>query len=224
MDAALLLENSYKFGLFEFVISAILLCFGSLLITIRLAQTFREAFWIFIASIAIHLGTISEIVSLVEQLNTRAWLCVQFISLPAILLVCRPSRARLIHCRILVESLSEYNVLKHYSVLGPVSKVLIIAILGLVSFSFVSRYLMPIDDFDSKMYHASRVLYWLQNQSIAPYIAHNDRQVAFPFGSELFCYRPVRLTKSELIGKLVFWLKEILLQLWDCTFCCGNSR
>ena len=64
----------------------------------------------------------------------------------------------------------------------------------------------PIYSGDEKMYHASRVLYWIQHRSVFPYVSHNDRQTVSPFGSELFFLWPVLLTRTESIGRMVFWL------------------
>ena len=39
-----------------------------------------------------------------------------------------------------------------------------------------------------------------------PYTTHNDRQIVFTFGGELFFLWPLLFTKTELIGRMVFWL------------------
>ena len=64
---------------------------------------------------------------------------------------------------------------------------------------------MPIHAFDDRMYRASRVAYWLQHQSVLPWTTHNDRQTAFPFGSELLFFWPVLFTRAELPGRLAFF-------------------
>src|SRR5690606_28570513 len=46
----------------------------------------------------------------------------------------------------------------------------------------------------------------LQNQSIFPYDTHNDRQVVFSFGAGIFFLWPLTFLKSELVGRLIFWL------------------
>ena len=75
-----------------------------------------------------------------------------------------------------------------------------------VVLSGVRQIVEPVSGFDDRMYHASRVVYWMQNASILPYPTHNERQVAFPFGSELYFLWPVLFTKWEAAGRLVFWL------------------
>jgi hypothetical protein len=64
----------------------------------------------------------------------------------------------------------------------------------------------PLSHFDDRMYRASRAAYWLENRSILPWETHNDRQVAFPFGSELMFFWPVLMTRSEAVGRTVFAL------------------
>ena len=76
----------------------------------------------------------------------------------------------------------------------------------MLALSAITQIATPIHAGDEKMYHASRVIYWIQNQSVFPYVTHNDRQNITPFGSELFFLWPVLLTKTELIGRFVFWL------------------
>src|SRR5205823_10697251 len=75
-----------------------------------------------------------------------------------------------------------------------------------ISLSLINQIMAPISGFDERMYHASRVLYWISNHSIFPYMTHNDRQVMIPFGAELLFLWPVLFTKSELFGRVIFWL------------------
>ncbi len=72
--------------------------------------------------------------------------------------------------------------------------------------SAAAQLFTPIYIGDEKMYHASRVLYWINNNSVFPYTTHNDRQTVFTFGSELFFLWPVLLTKTEVVGRAIFWL------------------
>src|SRR6185295_252421 len=81
----------------------------------------------------------------------------------------------------------------------------LILIIGMLALSAITQIATPIHTGDEKMYHASRVIYWIQNQSVFPFATHNDRQNITPFGSELFFLWPVLLTKTELIGRFVFW-------------------
>ncbi|MES2878020.1 MAG: hypothetical protein V4713_06310 [Pseudomonadota bacterium] len=82
----------------------------------------------------------------------------------------------------------------------------LIVIGGILALSVVMQTATPIYDGDEKMYHASRVLYWIQHQTVFPFVTHNIRQTMIPFGSELFFLWPVLLTKTEVVGRFVFWL------------------
>jgi hypothetical protein len=77
---------------------------------------------------------------------------------------------------------------------------------GLIVLSGLSQLATPINIWDDRMYHASRVLYWIQYRSVFPYISHNDRQTVTPFGSELFFLWPVLLSRTESVGRMFFWL------------------
>ena len=90
--------------------------------------------------------------------------------------------------------------------LSPVALAVLMCTCGLIILSGISQLATPINICDDRMYHASRVLYWIQHRSVFPYISHNDRQTVSPFGSELFFLWPVLLTRAESIGRMVFWL------------------
>ncbi|MBI5281668.1 MAG: glycosyltransferase family 39 protein [Candidatus Solibacter usitatus] len=59
---------------------------------------------------------------------------------------------------------------------------------------------------DERHYHASRCLYWIQNQSVFPYETHNDRQTVLGYQAELFFLSPVLLSRNETAGRMIFWL------------------
>jgi hypothetical protein len=59
---------------------------------------------------------------------------------------------------------------------------------------------------DERMYHASRVAYWLQHRNVFYFQTNNDRQVAFPFGAELVFAWPLLFVKNEVIGRGFHWL------------------
>ncbi|MCB0196130.1 MAG: glycosyltransferase family 39 protein [Anaerolineae bacterium] len=93
--------------------------------------------------------------------------------------------------------------------LPPIALIGITSLIFAIVLSGLIQYFTPISSLiytDERMYHASRVLYWLENQTLFPYITQNDRQTVFSYGGELFFLWPVLFTKSELIGRMVFWL------------------
>src|ERR1017187_9875133 len=73
--------------------------------------------------------------------------------------------------------------------------------LATLALSAVTQIATPIHSGDEMMYHASRVLYWIQHQTVFPFVTHNDRQTLLPFGSELLflwrCYSRRRRSRGD---------------------------
>jgi hypothetical protein len=88
----------------------------------------------------------------------------------------------------------------------PAMVVMGLLLAALLIAGVVHTCLLPLFGIDERMYHASRVAYWLQNRSILFYETHNDRQVSFPFGAELFFAWPLLFVKHEVVGRLFHWL------------------
>jgi len=82
----------------------------------------------------------------------------------------------------------------------------LLTILITIALSALRQGLSPVAGFDERMYHASRVAYWMQHQSVFWYPTHNERQVAFPWLGEAFFLWPLVFVKDERIGRLFFWL------------------
>ena len=195
-------------GVLGFVLSAVLLCWTSALIASCVKTEARGRFWIFVASMAIHLGVISEATSLFEKLDALAWLGLQFLFFIVIVILSKQvGRSAFDTAGHTPKGITEYieTWLVCIRSIQPSMLVLSLFPITLIFLSGLEQYLTPISNFDERMYHASRVLYWLQNQSIFPYLTHNDRQVVFGFGGELFFLWPVLFTKTELIGRMIFW-------------------
>jgi len=105
------------------------------------------------------------------------------------------------------EPLAVWNSVRGWWTSAPaLARAAIAAAAILIALSGLRQATSLISGFDDRMYHASRVAYWMQNTSVLPYPTHNERQVAFPFGSELYFLWPVLFTKWEAAGRLVFWL------------------
>jgi hypothetical protein len=88
----------------------------------------------------------------------------------------------------------------------PVSVALLAAIVLIIVTSAVRQGLTPVIGFDERMYQASRAAYWLEHRSVFFYDTHNDRQTVFPAGAELFFAWPLLFMKSEVLGRMAFWL------------------
>lgn len=196
-------------GILVFLLSALLLALVSLAAAGATSDNPREGFWIALAFVAMQLGTITALASLVTQLNSAGWIAHQAALSLAILFVLpklgrQPPRAILEASRKI--GLAWLSALRlSVSSLSP-GTFWSLCVIAAVLVSGAMQLLVPISGFDDRMYHASRVLYWIQNASALPFTTHNDRQVVFSFGSELFFLWPILFTKTELVGRVVFWL------------------
>jgi hypothetical protein len=184
------------------VLSALLLIIFSGTLSLRLAYGPRDVFWIAFAVGVLQLGFIACLCSLLGQLNPSTWLLIQSILTVACLGVFGGPWRRWVPGQAAVGTILAY--VRSWPTLGT--------LVGLVSVGFfvilsaLSRYRVPILWDDDQSYHASRVLYWIQQESLFPYPTHNLRQVVFPFGGELFFLWGVLLTRREEVSRMVFWL------------------
>ncbi len=188
-----------------FCLSFVLLVWPARRLSERLASTEAEKFWLFVGAIMLQLGTIPSLTSVIHQLRPAGWILTQAViciivgyftgGLGPFDLSRRGQRWR-----------ESYEKLRSFVVsLSPVALAVLMCTCGLILLSGISQLATPIIIWDDRMYHASRVLYWIQHRSVFPYISHDDRQTVTPFGSELFFLWPVLLTRTESIGRLVFW-------------------
>jgi hypothetical protein len=187
-------------GYFGFACSFVLLGFISIRVALTLGSSAAERFWIAVAAAALQLGTLGTLLSFLGQLTPTGWLIAHGgLTVFACLVFHRrfyPSPAPL--------ALRPHPATSRWSQwFGVMIAGLLVLVLAL---SAAAQALTPILGFDERMYHASRVLYWIENRSLLSYVTHNDRQVVFPFGSELFFAWPVLFTRAEVVGRMVFWL------------------
>ena len=199
-----------NFGILTFLLSCILLCSLSKFIAYRLGTTSAESFWIFIAATALQLGTISVGISFFSLLTPYGWLAVQIFAFATVLFLARRFTHNFFQRN---TGGAGFGSLWQYissagSFLLSLRKVSLAALLCIACFlilSLLQQNVNPISGYDERMYHASRVLYWVTHRSIFSYTTHNARQVVFPFGAELFFLWPVLFTKAEFIGRIIFW-------------------
>ncbi len=154
----------------------------------------------------LQVGAIASLISLVHQLHPGAWVFLQALICAVTLYftggVHRPTLRNLSdNWHRLRSGLIAF--VTEISIWGTMA---LIAIGVMLILSLVAQAATPIHGYDERMYHASRVLYWIQHQTVFPFVTHNIRQTMTPFGSELFFLWPVLLTKMEVVGRLVFWL------------------
>lgn len=64
----------------------------------------------------------------------------------------------------------------------------------------------PQNNFDSMTYHLSRIGYWLQHDSLFPWVTPNPRQTSFPLNAELGILWTVVFWGSDQLSGFVQWL------------------
>jgi hypothetical protein len=191
----------------SFAISALLLAWSSLRIAHRLSASGADRFWIVLGSLMLQLGGITTLASLVGHLNPLAWLLIQGLICALVAMATGglrtlwPAQGMTAPIRHLAASIAAFG-----STLSPAGQLILMMIVMAIGLSAVMQLATPIVGFDEKMYHASRVIYWMQHQSVLPFTTHNIRQHLVPFGSELFFLWPILFAKVEWLGRLVFWL------------------
>jgi len=189
-----------------FCLSAILLLWTARRFSTFLAITAAERYWIFTAAVMLQLGATAGLLSVVHQLTPVGWIVTQVLICMTTLYFTRPLGIGRVKQPLGTLRRTYANANAIFRGLSPLALVVLSCTCVLVGFSAIRQFATPIYIGDEKMYHASRVLYWIHNQTVFPYVSHNDRQTVSTFGSELVFLWPVLLTRTEVIGRMVFWL------------------
>src|SRR6266498_3462070 len=190
-----------------FTLSAIMTLWVAFGFARRLASGSSDVFWIVLGATASQIGSIAVVTSLAHALTPLGWILAQAalaLGSAALFRVAWPLARRgspVVVGRARINSLGVW-----LRALPPLALAGLACVVALVLCSAVTQAWTPILGTDERMYHASRVIYWIQHHSLFPYETHNDRQNVFPFGSELFFLWPVLLTNSEGIARMVCWL------------------
>lgn len=175
-------------SILQFSFSCVLLIVVSARIAYWFSETRKDAFWIFAGAAYLQISSIPLFLSLFNYLTIKGFLlCQIFLTLLTLL------------------KKTERIVFFKGLGLDVLEKCLFISILVLIVIHFLQRINLPLFVGDVLYYHASRPLYWIQNHSMAAYPTMNDRQIVFSFGTDLIFMWPVLFTKSEFIGRMVYW-------------------
>jgi hypothetical protein len=78
-----------------------------------------------------------------------------------------------------------------------------------VSILLIIAWFAPPNTNDSLAYHMSRVMNWIQDQSLQHYAATNDRQLYMPIGAELIIMQLHLLAGSDRLSNLVQWFSMV---------------
>ena len=199
-------------GYLSFAASTLLLVWAALAIAYYAAVSRGERFWVAVAAVALNIGVVGVSTSLLSQMRPPVWLLAQCLTFAATAGILRSRHGASFSMSAPVRAATSGLVTSCRAAIRTVPRqragvlVLGLIVMVFVTLSGLQQYLTPVIGGDEKMYHASRVLYWIQHQEVFPYVTHNDRQNVFSFGSELIFLFPVLFTRSELIGRMVFWL------------------
>ncbi|WP_140426139.1 glycosyltransferase family 39 protein [Acidovorax sp. Root275] len=170
------------------------------------ARSPADGFWIFIASVMLQVGALASLTSLVHKLNPAAWMLLQVLVCIATLQFTKSMGRPTLRGFLEAWGGQRARLAAFWMGLSQRGVITLVAICAILFVSLVMQAAAPIQNYDDRMYHASRVIYWIQHQTVFPFDTHNIRQTMIPFGSELFFLWPVLLTKAEAVGRLVFWL------------------
>lgn len=190
-----------------FALSLTLNCLGSGIVAQKLGDRLGHRFWLFLSVTSLQLGLVAVVTSLIGCLTPSGWIAVQALLLLPLIYWYRPWQADLSLTNVrpyLAKSTTEFT--EFIQSLSPLSLAALFCTLAFLATSAITQFQTPLSGFDERMYHASRVIYWLQHLNLFPYETHNDRQTVFNFGAELFFLWPVLFTRSELIARMLFWL------------------
>lgn len=187
-----------------FLVSLLLLIWVSMRWASRLASSPADRYWVFVGTGMLQVGAVTSFTSAIHQLTPVGWVLTQL----GLVIVSTPFTGGWPGRKDLLAVLWRWRLglVAFASGLSAWSVLLLGAIGVVVLLTMVLQVATPIQNFDDRMYHASRVLYWIQHRTVFPFETHNIRQTLVPFGSELYFLWPILLTQIEAMGRLVFWL------------------
>jgi hypothetical protein len=159
----------------------------------RLTPIGPRQFWLALGAFVLPWGLLANLLSVFHALTPLGWLAGQAALSAAIFAAARRWRWPL-------------HPFAKPVIFPPLELALATALSAVLALEFLQQLAQPLWIGDEIRYHASRVLYWIGQQSIFPYPTHNDRQTYFAYQGELAFLWPVLLTRLETASRLVFWL------------------
>ncbi len=194
------------FSSLTFILTLVLIIFNSISLSKLFTNNIYDKFWICIAGAGLQLGLIGTVLSLFKMLNLAGFLCLLLLISILTFFIKKYFSQRNISEPAKLKLDSTLLIKKKENYLKATTLFLSMLILFFVILSGLHQAITPLTGPDEITYHGPKVLHWIENQSLFPYINNNDRQVVFSFGGELFFFWPLLFTKSELIARLFFWL------------------
>lgn len=202
-----------------FPVSFLLILFSSAFIVAQFGLRQKPAYVLatILTSFA-QIVLISELASLVHQLDLPFFLILQvLITILSGLFWKQNGKPNLLgpwaRSGLKFQDLTE--LIKNHPVLG----IWLLLTAALYLLQAVLILLLPQNNYDSMTYHLSRVGYWLQHQSLAPWLTPNPRQTTFPINAELGVLWTVLFTGSDRWSGFIQWMSvpTIALAVYSIT-------
>jgi len=157
---------------------------------------------------AAQLVLISEVLSIFSAWSTGPLIALQVISLvPVVLFAIRakPVRPQLPTRPEWLSLRGVWDLVRSHSV--EFLTFAIVGILLLVQLDLAWR--VPPNNYDSMTYHLTRILFWLQDDSIRQFANATERQATFPVNAELIQGWTMMLSGGERFVQLVQWTAQL---------------
>ncbi|PKO16235.1 hypothetical protein CVU37_11470 [candidate division BRC1 bacterium HGW-BRC1-1] len=184
-----------------FFLSAVALLGTGALVARTVAVRRDERFlWMSVCA-GLQLGLLPQLLSAFHALNRPTWLGAQMALLVATALIVRfmpRSKLRLL-------STNPRPALRQPPVMQMATALAAMFVGVALAASFYRLTTRPVHAFDDLMYHGSRVLYAIQEQTIFFAPTHNERQTAFGWMGELPFLWALLFTRHELFARVVEW-------------------
>jgi uncharacterized membrane protein len=97
------------------------------------------------------------------------------------------------------------NTFRFFQQLKPLEKISLIGIFAIFLICLVTAVIAAPNNYDSMTYHMTRVMHWIQNQSVDHYPTHNLRQLAFPPGASYILMHLELLVGNDYLVNLMQW-------------------
>jgi 4-amino-4-deoxy-L-arabinose transferase-like glycosyltransferase len=130
------------------------------------------------------------------------------------------SAMALLNCILLFLPLNQYrnrfNGFQNFDPIGSffhrqalLDQIIISGIFLILSVCLLTSLLAPPNNYDSLTYHMSRVIHWIQNQTVAHYPTNNLRQISFPPGVGYIVAHLQLLSGNDRFANCVQWFSYL---------------
>ncbi len=184
-----------------FFLSAVAMLGTGALVARAVAVRRDERFLWMAVCAGLQLGLLPQVLSAFHALTRPTWLGAQVALLVATALIVRLVPRSRMHCFSTVSS----PAMRQPPMMQMATALAAMFVGVALAASFYRLATRPVHAFDDLMYHGSRVLYAIQEQTIFFAPTHNERQTAFGWMGELPFLWALLFTRHELFARVVEW-------------------